>query len=117
MLVFYCRIFQKVLKFFTDLAPFWRKPEVLHGADSMDKLPGLLSGRQIHQVLLVTDPSIAKLKLHQKLIDILSDNNIGCTVFDKTVVNPTIGNIEEAYCLYKKERCHAIIGFGGGYHY
>jgi len=35
-------------------------------------------------------------------------------VYDKTEANPTIGNIEEAYALYRENNCEGIIGFGGG---
>ena len=35
-------------------------------------------------------------------------------VYDKTVANPTIDNIEEALILYRQHDCQGILAFGGG---
>ena len=40
MYVLWCRLFQKVMKFFMDIVPFWRKPKMITGRDSLKKLPG-----------------------------------------------------------------------------
>lgn len=44
----------------------------------------------------------------------LKTNGIECTVYDKTVANPTTDNVEDAKTLYLKQKCDAMIAFGGG---
>lgn len=39
---------------------------------------------------------------------------VACAVYDKTVPNPTIANIEEGRALYLTAHAQAIIAVGGG---
>lgn len=106
----YCRTFQSVFKIAIPLLPY-RSPELLHG---MEELVGKLNELQLDSVLLVTDAGIRGLGLTKHLEELLSENNISCTVYDGTVANPTTDNVNEALTLYKKNNCQALIGFGGG---
>ena len=45
---------------------------------------------------------------------LLEDSEISCAVFDETVANPTVANVEAARALYLNEHCQALIAFGGG---
>lgn len=114
MYVLWCRLFQKVMKFFMDIVPFWRKPKMITGRDSLKKLPGMLRHKGIKNVMLVTDPGIAALGLHHQLLEWIREEGIECVVYDKTTANPTIANVEEALELYREHSCHALIAFGGG---
>ncbi|MPM90125.1 1,3-propanediol dehydrogenase [bioreactor metagenome] len=49
-----------------------------------------------------------------ELLKGLKDQGIDYAVYDKTVPNPTIDNIEEALQMYKAYRCKGIVAFGGG---
>ncbi|HWT27321.1 MAG TPA: iron-containing alcohol dehydrogenase [Mobilitalea sp.] len=109
----YCRMYQIALKAASPLLP-WRKPIVIKGRNSLMQLPGLLNLRGIHQVLIVTDRGIMKIGLMEGLLQGLKKERINVTIYDKTVPNPTIDNIEEALRVYRKCHCSAIIGFGGG---
>lgn len=109
-----CRIYQRVMKLGLDIVPFWRQPELLTGEDSLQKLTALLKKLKIDRVLLVTDIGVAQLGLHEALLDLLRADGVACAVYDKTVANPTIENVEEALTLYHEEKCRAIIAFGGG---
>lgn len=106
----YCRTFQSVFKIAIPLLPY-RSPELLHG---MEELVCKLNELQLASVLLVTDAGIRGLGLTKHLEELLSENNISCTVYDGTVANPTTDNVDEALTLYKKNNCQALIGFGGG---
>ncbi|MDQ7092739.1 iron-containing alcohol dehydrogenase [Desulfosporosinus sp. PR] len=109
----YCRIYQAVFKAFSYLLP-WRKPELIQGENSVDGLPKLIRSKGISCILLVTDSVIASLGLMAGLLQGLSDEGINYVIYDKTVPNPTIDNIEEALENYKMNKCTAIIAFGGG---
>lgn len=109
----YCRIYQCVLWVVSHFLP-WRKPELLEGENSLMRLPGLIKEKGIAGVLIVTDKGIASLGLMNGLLKGLDEEGIRCAVYDKTVPNPTIDNIEEAVGVYTENNCEAIIAFGGG---
>lgn len=110
----WCRLYQKVMKIAMDHVPFWRKPKLITGRDSLKKLPDMLKRKGFRNVMLVTDPGIASLGLHEPLVKWIREEGIQCVVYDKTTANPTIANVEEALQLYKANGCHALIAFGGG---
>jgi alcohol dehydrogenase class IV len=55
-----------------------------------------------------------KRKSADSLLEALEKDSIAVAIFDRTVPNPTIGNVEEALALYKENNCEGIIAFGGG---
>lgn len=109
----YCRAYQKAFKLGSYFMP-WRKPELLEGENSLSQLPALIKSKGIDSVLIVTDKGIASLGLMDGLLKGLSDEGINFVVYDKTVPNPTINNIEEALQIFKENQCQGIIAFGGG---
>lgn len=110
MNVAFCRVFQKAMYVGSYFLP-WREPNILQtNTDVVD----LLQKQNISSVLLVTDPTISGLGLHMSLVDALRAGGIETAVYDKTVANPTIDNIEEALALHNQVDAGAIIGFGGG---
>ena len=106
----YCRTYQTIFKWLIPLMPY-REPEIL---DSVLKVKDVLSTNNIHKVLLVTDSGIKKVQLTDSLEKDLKDKNIEVFVFDKTVPNPTIQNIEDGLKMYVDNGCEGIIAFGGG---
>jgi len=74
----------------------------------------MLGTKGCASVLVVTDKGIVGHGLHKKLIAALEKADISYFVYDGTVQNPTIDNIEEALHLYKVMQCTAIIAIGGG---
>jgi len=92
----------------------WRKPKITSGEGSLKRLPELISTKGIKSVLLVTDNVVVSLGLIYTLLADLRNAGIHTAVYDKTVPNPTIDNIEEALEMYKENKCSGIIAFGGG---
>jgi len=113
MFKIYCRIYQFIFKYAAYCLP-WRKPELVEGEGCIDKLPEVIKQRGIDNVLLVTDSTIMSLGLTDKLQSALDSANISVAIYDKTVPNPTLDNIEDAYKIYKENNCKGIIAFGGG---
>lgn len=106
----YCRIFQKAFRLVIPLLPY-RKPKIIEG---FDYLIPILEEKKITSVLLVTDKGIRKAGLTEPLEQLLKEKSICCTVYDGTVANPTVQNVEEARKLYLSQECQAIIALGGG---
>lgn len=109
----YCRTYQGAFKIASRFLP-WRQPQLLEGENSLNQLPGLIRSKGLHSVLIVTDKGITSLGLMDELLEGLKKEEIDFFVYDKTVPNPTIDNIEEALQLYNEYSCEGIIAFGGG---
>ncbi|MBU0935180.1 MAG: iron-containing alcohol dehydrogenase [Spirochaetes bacterium] len=109
----FCRLFQGTFKLVSPLLA-WREPELLEGPDSIKQLPPLLQREGLCKLLIVSDHSIRSLGLMDGMLAALDTAAIGYCIYDGTVPNPTIQNIEEAARLYRNEGCDGIIAFGGG---
>ena len=106
----YCRIFQMCFRIALPFLPY-REPVIL---DSIKEIPNNLNKLSIKNILLITDKGIRNLGITKELEEVLSKNNINCIVYDETLPNPTIDNIESARKLYVESSCEALIAFGGG---
>ena len=106
----FCRLYQFIFRCATVFLP-WRRPVILN---SFNTLAALLREKGVKSVLLVSDAGLVKIGLHTALLQLLENNTISCAVYDRTLQNPTIDNIEEALALYKKRNCSAIVALGGG---
>lgn len=106
----YCRIHQLIFKAAIPILPY-RSPMLL---ESIQQIPKLLHDQESERVLIVTDGAIHALGIVDPLKEALQQAGIAFVVYDKTVPNPTIANVEEALSLYLSNGCSALIGFGGG---
>ena len=106
----YCRIFQTAFKIALPFLPY-RNPKTV---GSVKNLPEIIQKQKGSQVLLITDSTIRGFGLTARLESALENAGIPCTVYDKTVANPTTQNVDEALELYHSQECDVIIGFGGG---
>ena len=113
MFTVYCRIYQFIMKLASYALP-WRKPELIEGEGCVTKLPGYILKSGVKSVLLVTGQGTMKRGAADSLLEALKNEGIAVTIYDKTVPNPTINNIEEALVLYNENDCGGIIAFGGG---
>lgn len=106
----YCRVFQFCFRAALPVLPY-REPEIL---GDMTQLSRILKEKGKSSVLIVTDKGISSLGLTKGLTDALTQEGISYTVYDDTVANPTIRNVEQAREEYLAHHCSAIIAFGGG---
>lgn len=109
----YCRSFQQVMKVSSAFLP-WRVPELITGENSVGDLPGLISKRGIDKILIITDKGIVAAGLMDGLLEGLQREKVRYAIYDRTVPNPTIDQIEEALQLYHESGGSGIIAFGGG---
>lgn len=109
----YCRSYQGVMKMASYVLP-WREPELLEGENSLIKLPKLIKNQKIECILIITDKGIVAAGLMGGLLKGLRDEGIKFVVYDKTVPNTPIENIEEAAQIYRENNCQGIVAFGGG---
>ncbi|WP_247747058.1 iron-containing alcohol dehydrogenase [Alkalihalobacillus sp. BA299] len=109
----YCRVYQRFLKWVAHFLP-WRMPKLLEGENVLSHLPYLIKSKEINSVLIVTDKGITSLGLLDTLVEGLESVGVSFVLYDDTVPNPTIDNIEEALKKYQENQCEGIIAFGGG---
>ncbi len=106
----YCRTFQFCFRAALPVLPY-REPEIL---DNMEELGNVLARKGKTSALIVTDKGISGLGLVKGLTDALEKAGITYTLYDDTVPNPTIDNVEAARRVYLENGCSAVIAFGGG---
>ena len=106
----YCRIYQTIFKWLIPILPY-REPTIL---DNILDIKNVLEEKQINNVLIVADEYLIRQGQLLTLEKDFEEHNIKFAIYDKTVPNPTIENIEEAYDIFQKNECKAIIAFGGG---
>ncbi len=106
----WCRAYQLVFRLALPFLPY-RTPQLLH---RVQDVPGALKQEGISRILLVTDARIRGAGLTASLEQALSESGILCTVYDDTVANPTVDNVEAARQRYLQQQCQGLIAFGGG---
>lgn len=106
----YSRIYQNIFQLAIPLMPY-HQPKL---QKSVTKIPDILKDHNLSKPLLVTDKSIHELGLTKELENSLTANQIEYALFNETVPNPTISNIESAVNVYNNNSCDSIIAFGGG---
>jgi alcohol dehydrogenase class IV len=109
----YCRSYQFI---FRVVARFlnWQKPYLVAGDGSLKKLPELIKAIKVKKVLIVTDANMVKIGLLDGCFSYLKNEGIPYVLYDKTIPNPTVENVEDALNAYKENECGAIVAFGGG---
>ena len=92
----YCRTFQTVFRAALPFLPY-QNPKII---PSVEGIADVCRKHQIHSVMIVTDRGIRALGLTDFLEKILTEAGIFYCIYDGTVANPTIQNVEEARELY-----------------
>lgn len=106
----FCRVFQAGMRIAMPFLPY-REPELIRGVGGV---PAVLRAHDIDCVMLVTDAGVRGLGLTAHLEELLKAAHIRCVVYDGTVANPTVANVEQARMLYLENGCQGLIAFGGG---
>ena len=106
----YCRVFQAAFRMALPVLPY-REPEIINSCKEIGKV---LKKEKSNSVLVVTDKGIVNNGLLNPVEDELRENKIPYAVYDETLPNPTVINVEEALEMYHKNKCNAIIAIGGG---
>lgn len=106
----FCRVFQAGMRIALPFLPY-REPELIRGVSGV---PAVLRAHDIDCVMLVTDAGVRGLGLTAHLEELLKAAHIRCVVYDGTVANPTVANVEQARMLYLENGCQGLIAFGGG---
>jgi alcohol dehydrogenase len=87
---------------------------LLQGVGSIKKLPAMIKAQGIQKPLIITDHILMEMNLLGSLFAAFDAVGMPYAVYDGVQPNPLVDNVEDAYALYLKNGCDALIGFGGG---
>jgi alcohol dehydrogenase len=90
------------------------QPALLVGPGSSGRLGQAIAGFGHAKILIVTDAIIAKLGLLKDLTDALDAGGVKYVVFDEITPDAPIPLVERGIAFYRRNRCDAIVAFGGG---
>lgn len=88
-----------------------RMPKRVEGVDSFLSIPDILQKEGAKKPLIVTGPRIGKSEFFQNFLHTMT---MSYAVFDKTLPDPRLSQIEEMVQLYWDEGCDSFIAIGGG---
>ena len=106
----WCRTYQAAFRLALPLLPY-REPEIHY---SIDEMAEKIHAKGVKRILIVTDAGLVKAGICAMLQEKLTAAGIEYAIYDKTVPNPTIANVEEARQLYIDSKAQALIALGGG---
>lgn len=79
-----------------------------------EELINIYKMNKITKVFIVISNTVYKLNYHQKLISILESNNISYFIYNISVSNPNIEEVNKAYEVYLKSKMNSLLAIGGG---
>ena len=106
----FCRVFQTAFRIALPILPY-REPKIISSCAELDDV---LKKENVKSVLIVTDKGIVNNGLVSPLEEALKKSKVHYKVYDQTMPNPTVGNVEEALSVYKSNYCDCLIAIGGG---
>lgn len=87
---------------------------IVNAPDSSTNLGEYCKTLNIKKALVVTDPGIVGLGLHEKIVASLNNSNIDYVLFSEVEVDPPIELIESAISFAANNSIDGVIGLGGG---
>ncbi len=87
---------------------------LVKGAGSISKVASIIQEKSIDNVLIVTDKVLFELGLLTPMLNSFENENITYSLYTDVTPDPTFTIVEKAIDVCRKNKCEAVIGFGGG---
>ncbi|MCA9773239.1 MAG: iron-containing alcohol dehydrogenase, partial [Myxococcales bacterium] len=87
---------------------------ILYGVGAVDALASRIAGRGLKRLLVVTDATLARIGLVDRVRESLGAAHLDAAVYDGVHPNPIEADVEEATARFREGRCDGIIALGGG---
>lgn len=84
------------------------------GWGSREVLVDEIKKRNFKRALVVTDETLLKVGVTNKVLSLLDENSIAYEMFSDVKPNPTIANVKKGLKIAKKFHCDYLIAVGGG---
>ena len=99
--------FQGAYQFFVPI-------KFINGYGSIERLGELADGLGNSFMLVTGKTAMKSLGYTQKVLAMLKAKDKKTVLFDDVEPNPTTDTVDKGVAILKKEKCDAVIGFGGG---
>lgn len=93
---------------------FQTVPNIISGLGSIQELKNILTKKNYHKALIVTDAGMIQHQLHWPIVDILNQFGLEHIIYSDIQADPPEHIVLEAVDFAKQEKIDVIIGFGGG---
>ncbi len=93
---------------------FQTVPNIISGLGSIQELKNILTKKNYHKALIVTDAGMIQHQLHWPIVDILNQIGLEHIIYSDIQADPPEHIVLEAVDFAKQEKIDVIIGFGGG---
>ncbi|CUS23793.1 LAQU0S12e00144g1_1 [Lachancea quebecensis] len=98
----------------TSVSGFYIPPVSLFGEGAIEEAAKQIREQGYKNVLIVTDPGIAKIGLSDNVSKILQELGINVAVYDQTQPNPNERNVEDGLKVLKEHKSDVVVSIGGG---
>src|SRR5699024_598428 len=88
--------------------------KIIHGEGSLAKMAERLKSSDYKRSLIVTDDTLVKTGLVDKVVNSLENEGVEAVIYSKIEPNPTAEAVDEGYEWVKEYRVDNIIAVGGG---
>ena len=109
----FCRAFQCCFALGARVLP-WRRPEVLSGAESLQRVPDLLKENGVRRPMVVASRRQCADERFRRLQEALDAQDILLSVFSAVEPNPSVATVERIAAQYRFDRCDCFLVIGGG---
>jgi len=107
------RAMVKSLKLVLGVMPI-RDPDLLVGTDATARLAGVIAGRGLNKILIVTTAGILRRGQADDLIRALELQGIAPVIYDGILPDPTFEVVNAGLEVLRQEGCDGIVALGGG---
>ena len=92
----------------------YHMPEYIFGRGSVKELPRVLKEKDAGKVLLVTDKGLVEAGIAGRVTALLDGAGIDHVLYADVVANPTDGNVEAGFSMFRESGCDSVVALGGG---
>lgn len=85
-----------------------------HGAGAIESIAEEAKGRGLKKAFVCSDPDLVKFGVTQKVLDVLTKNELAYELYSDIKPNPTISNVQHGVAAYKAAGVDYLIAIGGG---
>jgi alcohol dehydrogenase class IV len=107
------RLLMRGMKLALGILPL-REPKLLVGTSALDDLADNIAARSLQKVLIVTTAGIVRRGQSDEFVRALELRGVTPVIYDGIQPDPTFAIVNEGLDLLKRERCDAVVAFGGG---
>ena len=97
-----------------DTVEFSFPTRVVFGPGSAAGVGRLCAELGMSRPLVVTDPGLVSLGLHERVVAPIEDAGLACRVFHDIQGNPVEQNVLDATAAYREHDADGVVGLGGG---